>query len=155
LIDELLAKVQDSLDLERSAEDKRVVAYTKARKLLNITIGVTQTALANTQTELARYRRKRYRLASRIRSSFPRPPSRTPNRELRTRPKREPTDTNSASKLLKTTRRAEPAGNRFPRSNRDADRQVISQTIGIVNSQLRTLREQLALRLSAGDSLDY
>jgi hypothetical protein len=38
---------------------------------------------------------------------------------------------------------------------RDGDRQVISDTVGLVNSQLRTLREQLALRLSAGDSFDY
>jgi hypothetical protein len=55
LIDELLGKIQDSLDLERSAEDSRIASYKKARKLLQITIGVTQTALANTQTELARY----------------------------------------------------------------------------------------------------
>ena len=55
LIDELLGKIQDSLDLERSAEDKRVAAYTKARRLLGITIGITQTVLANTQSDLARY----------------------------------------------------------------------------------------------------
>lgn len=54
LIDELLVKIQDSLDLERSAEDSRVVAYNKARKLLGVTIGITQTALSNTQVELAR-----------------------------------------------------------------------------------------------------
>lgn len=54
LIDELLDKIQDSLDLERSAEDSRVAAYNKARKLLGVTIGITQTALVNTQVELAR-----------------------------------------------------------------------------------------------------
>ena len=53
LIDELLGKVQDSLDLERSAEDKRVAAYVKARRLLGVTIGITQTVLVNTQTDLA------------------------------------------------------------------------------------------------------
>ena len=53
LIDELLGKVQDSLDLERSAEDKRVAAYEKARRLLGVTIGITQTVLVNTQTDLA------------------------------------------------------------------------------------------------------
>jgi len=53
LIDELLGKIQDSLDLERSAEDARVKSYNKARKLLGITIGITQTALANTQVQLA------------------------------------------------------------------------------------------------------
>lgn len=39
--------------------------------------------------------------------------------------------------------------------SRDADRQVVSDTIGLVNQQLRGLKEQLALRLKAGDSFDY
>jgi hypothetical protein len=41
------------------------------------------------------------------------------------------------------------------RAARDADRQVVSDCIGLVNQQLRGLKEQLALRLKAGDSFDY
>lgn len=37
---------------------------------------------------------------------------------------------------------------------RDDDRNVVSQTIGLVNKELRTLREQLAMRAQAGESFD-
>lgn len=155
MIDELLQKVQDSLDLERGAEDKRVAAYTKARRLLSITIGITQTVLANTQSDLARYLSSHLNIkVLRIKSLLPRPPSRTPNREFRTSHKREVTDGLNAKLLLKPMRRPELSGMAIFLYNsflRDADRNTISQTLGIVNSQLRTLREQLALRIQAGD----
>lgn len=38
---------------------------------------------------------------------------------------------------------------------RDDDRNVVSQTIGLVNKELRTLREQLAMRAQAGESFDW
>ena len=38
---------------------------------------------------------------------------------------------------------------------RNADRSVVSETVGLVNLQLRTLKEQLALRMAAGDKFDY
>jgi chromosome segregation ATPase len=53
LIDGLLQKISDSLDLERSAEDKRVAAHKQARKLLTITLQNAATVLANLQVELA------------------------------------------------------------------------------------------------------
>ncbi|KAM3134085.1 hypothetical protein pb186bvf_013811 [Paramecium bursaria] len=50
---QLLDKVQDSLSLERFAEDKRVQAFNKARNLLTISINVTTTSIANALSELA------------------------------------------------------------------------------------------------------
>lgn len=61
----------------------------------------------------------------------------------------------NASKPPKIMPPLEPPGSIQIIIIRDQDRQTISDTVGIVNSQLRTLREQLALRLSAGDSFDY
>lgn len=52
MIDNLLEKISDSLDLERAAEDKRVVAYNKARKLLTITLQNANVVLANLTVEL-------------------------------------------------------------------------------------------------------
>jgi hypothetical protein len=54
-MDELLTKVSDSLDLERFAESKRVEAFNKARRMLTISINVTETAVANLTVELNRY----------------------------------------------------------------------------------------------------
>jgi len=51
-MDELLTKVSDSLDLERFAESKRVEAFNKARRMLTISINVTETAVANLTVEL-------------------------------------------------------------------------------------------------------
>jgi hypothetical protein len=53
LFDKLIHEVQESLDLERFAEDKRVQAYNKARHLLTRSLTVAQGELANAQTELA------------------------------------------------------------------------------------------------------
>lgn len=39
------------------------------------------------------------------------------------------------------------------RSNRDNDRQTVSDLIGIINSNMRDLKEYIALRLAAGDDL--
>jgi len=39
------------------------------------------------------------------------------------------------------------------RNARDADRGVVSQLISILNNNLRSLREYIALRLAAGDDL--
>jgi hypothetical protein len=39
------------------------------------------------------------------------------------------------------------------RAAKDADRQTVSDTIGLVNASLRTLKEQLALRMQAGDEI--
>ncbi|CAK67235.1 unnamed protein product (macronuclear) [Paramecium tetraurelia] len=40
------------------------------------------------------------------------------------------------------------------RSQRDSDRDVVSQTIGLLNKSLRTLKEQLALRMAAGEQFE-
>jgi hypothetical protein len=79
LANSLLERIQESLDLERSAEDARIEAYKKARKLLTITLNNANTVLANLQVELARYHRSRYPLALRMLSPAPRPPLRTPS----------------------------------------------------------------------------
>jgi hypothetical protein len=138
LIDELIAKVQDSLDLERSAEDKRVAAYTKARRLLGITIGITQTALANTQSDLASVVDQITLAETSLENTIQRIENKSEERADR-------------------WEQCEQAANDYAdeREQRDGDRAVISQTLGIVNAQLRTLREQLALRVQAGDSFDY
>jgi chromosome segregation ATPase len=138
LIDELLGKIQDSLDLERSAEDSRIAAYNKARKLLNITIGITQTALANAQTALASVEDQIELAETSLENTEQRIENKTGERKDR-------------------WEQCEQAAQDYAdaRSQRDSDRQTISDTLGIVNSQLRTLREQLALRIQAGDSFDY
>lgn len=138
LIDELLGKIQDSLDLERAAEDSRVVAYNKARKLLGITIGITQTALANCQVELASVE-DQIELAE---TSLENTIQRIENK-----------DGERADRWAQCEQAA--LDYQDARTVRDSDRSVISDCLGIINSQLRTLREQLALRISAGDSFDY
>jgi len=40
------------------------------------------------------------------------------------------------------------------RAARDADRQTVSDFIGILNTNMRELREYIALRLAAGDNLN-
>jgi len=138
LIDELLGKVQDSLDLERHAEDSRVASYNKARKLLGITIGITQTALANVQVQLASVEDQIELAETSLENTIQRIENKSGERQDR-------------------HDQCEQAAQDYAeaRSNRDGDRQVISDCLGIVNSQLRTLREQLALRMQAGDSFDY
>lgn len=37
----------------------------------------------------------------------------------------------------------------------DEDRNVVSETLGLLNLHLRELREQLALRLQAGDTVEF
>lgn len=53
LCNELLHKIEESLNLERFAEDKRVEAYKKARHLLVLSLTAANVDLANVQSELA------------------------------------------------------------------------------------------------------
>ena len=54
----------------------------------------------------------------------------------------EPTDTLNAKKPLRTTKMPELQGKIIKFYNlRSADRDVVSETIGLVNKELRTLRE--------------
>jgi molybdopterin converting factor small subunit len=136
LIDNLLVKIGESLDLERSAEDKRVAAFNKARKLLTITLQNANTVLANLTVEL-----------NSVNDAIER---------------NETAHENTTQRLqnLKTNRgdrhnECEEAAVEYAarRTTRDDQRATVSAAVGIVNSQLRTLREQLALRLAAGDNI--
>jgi hypothetical protein len=49
----LLHKIEESLNLERFAEDKRVEAYKKARHLLVLSLTAANVDLANVTSELA------------------------------------------------------------------------------------------------------
>jgi len=136
LANALLEKIQDSLDLERSAEDARIAAYKKARKLLTITIQNAQTVLANLQVELASTEDAIERTETALENTQQRIANLSEER---------------ADRWNVCEQAAADYANE--RETRDADRQTISQCLGIVNAQLRTLREQLALRLAAGDQI--
>jgi hypothetical protein len=47
LFDSLLDKIEDALNLERFSEEKKVEAYNKARRLLVVSINVTESTLAD------------------------------------------------------------------------------------------------------------
>jgi hypothetical protein len=124
LIDELLNKVQESLDLERSAEDKRIAAYNKAKRLLGVSIGITQTVLVNTQTDLHSVEDQILLAETALENTEQRIDNKSQERSDRWE------QCEQAAQDYQTARGV-----------RDADRNVISQTVGIVNNNLRTLRE--------------
>lgn len=53
LFDRLINEVGDSLSLQRFAEDKRVEAYNKTRRLLVIALTVAGSELANAESDFA------------------------------------------------------------------------------------------------------
>ncbi|CAD8102008.1 unnamed protein product [Paramecium sonneborni] len=136
LFDRLINEVSDSLSLQRFAEDKRVEAYNKTRKLLVIALTVAGSELANAESDFASVSD----IIRQVEASLE--------------------NTNLRLELLRERRtdrwtQCEEAARDYAeaRSARDADRQVVSDTIGLVNKALRTLREQLALRQAAGDQI--
>ncbi|CAD8170012.1 unnamed protein product [Paramecium octaurelia] len=136
LFDRLINEVSDSLSLQRFAEDKRVEAYNKTRKLLVIALTVAGSELANAESDFASVSD----IIRQVEASLE--------------------NTNQRLELLHERRtdrwtQCEEAAKDYAdaRSARDSDRQVVSDTIGLVNKALRTLREQLALRQAAGDKI--
>ncbi|CAK65585.1 unnamed protein product (macronuclear) [Paramecium tetraurelia] len=136
LFDRLINEVSDSLSLQRFAEDKRVEAYNKTRKFLVIALTVAGSELANAESDFASVSD----IIRQVEASLE--------------------NTNQRLELLNERRtdrwtQCEEAAKDYAdaRSARDADRQVVSDTIGLVNKSLRTLREQLALRQAAGDNI--
>jgi chromosome segregation ATPase len=127
LCDELLMKIEDSLDLERFAEDKRIEAYKAARNLLQISVNVCKTDLANAQTELNSVNDQITQTETSLDNCNQRIENLTEAREDR-------------------WNQCEEAAEEYmnARAARDSDRQVVSDTIGLVNKELRTLKEALA-----------
>ncbi|CAD8153802.1 unnamed protein product [Paramecium pentaurelia] len=136
LADELLAKIADSLSLLRFAEGKRVQAYKKSRKFVVISITVAGTALANAQSDLAALND----VIAQVEASLD-----TTNQRI---------ENVSADRNDRFTQCEEAVQDyQDSRAARTSDRDVVSQTIGLVNKELRTLREQLALRQQAGEEI--
>jgi predicted nucleic acid-binding Zn-ribbon protein len=136
LCNELLAKIEDSLDLERFAEDKRIEAYKASRRLLTLSQNAAKTDLANAQVELNSINDQITQTETSLQNTNQRIENKSGEREDRW------TQCEEAAHAYMEARAA-----------RDADRQTVSDTIGLVNASLRTLREQLALRLQAGDEI--
>jgi len=137
LCNELLHKIEESLNLERFAEDKRIEAFKKARHLLVLSLTAANVDLANVSAELASINDQIAQTETSL------------------------DNTNQRIENLEGARgdrynQCEEAAADYQdgRTARDADRQVVSDCIGLVNTNLRTLKEQLALRLSAGDSFE-
>ncbi|CAK79629.1 unnamed protein product (macronuclear) [Paramecium tetraurelia] len=136
LADELLAKIADSLALLRFAEDKRVEAYKKQRNFVVIAITVAGTSLANAQADLAALND----LIAQVEATLD-----TTNQRI---------ENVTADRTDRFTQCEEAVQDyEDSRAARTSDRDVVSETIGLVNKELRTLREQLALRQSAGDEI--
>ncbi|CAK89330.1 unnamed protein product (macronuclear) [Paramecium tetraurelia] len=138
LIDQLLEQVHDSMDLEKFSEEKRIQAYEKTRNLLVISINTTESTLASATTDLA--------LVS----------------EIIEQTQATLDNVNQRLQMLQLSRddrfticEQEAQDYQDSRSQRDSDRDVVSQTIGLLNKSLRTLKEQLALRMSAGEEFEY
>ncbi|CAD8155636.1 unnamed protein product [Paramecium octaurelia] len=136
LADELLAKISDSLSLLRFAEDKRVEAYKKSRNFVVIALNVAGSALANAISDLAALND----IIAQVEASLDTTVQRIENV--------------SADRHDRFTQCEEAVQDyQDARSARSSDRDVVSQTIGLVNKELRTLREQLALRQQAGEEI--
>ncbi|CAD8073969.1 unnamed protein product [Paramecium primaurelia] len=136
LFDRLINEVSDSLSLQRFAEDKRVEAYNKTRKLLVIALTVAGSELANAESDFASVSD----IIRQVEASLD-----NTNQRLDLLHERRTDRWNQCEEAAKDYADA--------RSARDSDRQVVSDTIGLVNKALRTLREQLALRQAAGDKI--
>jgi len=136
LIDDLQSQLNSSFDLERKAEDKRILAYNQYNALLQKDMNKYNSQIANLDAEIAS-------LNDRIES---------------TNNSKADVDQRIADKSEQRNDRnnecqeaAYDYGQR--REQRDADRGIVSQLIGILNNNLRALREYIALRLAAGDDL--
>ncbi|CAD8109242.1 unnamed protein product [Paramecium primaurelia] len=136
LADELLAKISDSLSLLRFAEDKRVESYKKSRNFIVIALNVAGSALANAISDLASLND----IIAQVEASLDTTEQRIENV--------------SADRHDRFTSCEEAVQDyQDARSARSSDRDVVSQTIGLVNKELRTLREQLAKRQQAGEEI--
>jgi chromosome segregation ATPase len=134
LCDELLDKVDESWTLERRAEEERNQSYTNYKRLLNKDMNAYNSQIADLETEIAS-------LTDRLNAT---------------------TDSlNEVNDRIsdKNTRMSDRTGEcneaaydyQERRKKRDEDRDTVSQLIGIVNANMRDLKEIIALRLAAGD----
>jgi hypothetical protein len=110
LCNELLHKIEESLNLERFAEDKRVEAYKKARHLLVLSLTAANVDLANVSTELASYDDDILILESTIILHRPKPASTTRTKDSITWLNPETTDGNNVKKPPRTTKTPELPG---------------------------------------------
>jgi len=136
LIDDLQSQLNASFDLERKAEDKRIVAFNQYMTLLTKDMNKYNSQIANLDAELAS-------LNDRIES---------------TNNSKADVDQRIADKTEQRNDRANECQEAaydygVRREQRDNDRGIVSQLIGILNNNLRALREYIALRLAAGDDL--
>ncbi|KAM3135758.1 hypothetical protein pb186bvf_012155 [Paramecium bursaria] len=136
LCQNLLDKIDNSSDLERFAEDKRVQAYIKHQHLLQRDINAAKSILADVQATLSRLNDQ----IDQINASLG-------NLEVRLN--------NIKDYRSQRYTECEEAAFEYKesRTQRDSHRQVVSDVIGLVNQHLRVLREALALRVAAGDNI--
>ncbi|CAK80252.1 unnamed protein product (macronuclear) [Paramecium tetraurelia] len=136
LCSDLLAKIDDSTNLERFAEDKRVQAYEKHKHLLNRDLQSAESILANTQATLQSLNDSIQQAQNSISTIQQR------------------LDYYQDTRQQRFVECEEAAYDyQQARSARDNNKQLVSDLIGLVNKHLRVLREQLALRVAAGDNI--
>jgi predicted nucleic acid-binding Zn-ribbon protein len=136
LIDDLQAQLNSSFDLERKAEDKRQLAYNQYNALLTKDLNKYNSQIANLDAEIAS-------LNDRIDATTN--SQNDVNQRLNDKQEQRNDRENECQ---------EAAYDYQARRNaRDQDRGIVSQLIGILNNNLRQLREYIALRLAAGDDL--
>ncbi|KAM3144971.1 hypothetical protein pb186bvf_002976 [Paramecium bursaria] len=135
LIDDLQNQLSQAFDLERRAEDDRVRAYNAYSGLLNKDLNKYNSDIANLEAEIAS-------LQARI--------------DAINNTKDDVNQRLVAKTQQRDDRRAECQEAAYDyqqrRSARDANRQVVSDLIGLLNSNLRDLKEYIALRVAAGDT---
>jgi chromosome segregation ATPase len=121
--------------LERRAEDQRVTAYNAYSALLNKDLNKYNSDIANLTAEIAS-------LQDRI--------------DATNASKDDNLDRLNAKTQQRDDRRAECQEAAYDyqqrRSARDSDRQTVSDLIGHLNSNMRDLKEYIALRVAAGDT---
>ena len=138
LIDDLQAQLNASFDLERKAEDKRIVAFNQYVALLTKDMNKYNAQIAQLDAEIAS-------LNDRI-DATTNSKADVDQRLNDKQQQRDDRDTECNESAYDYQAR---------RQQRDSDRGIVSQLIQVLNTNLRGLRDYIALRLAAGDKFDW
>ncbi|CAD8046918.1 unnamed protein product [Paramecium primaurelia] len=134
LIDDLQNQLSQAFDLARKAEDDRVRAFEAYMSLLNKDMNKYNSSIANLTAEIQSLQDRIDATTSSQNDVLQRIQAKTQQRD---------------------DRRGECQEAAYDyqqrRSARDSDRQTVSDLIGILNSNMRDLKEYIALRVAAGD----
>ncbi|CAK73747.1 unnamed protein product (macronuclear) [Paramecium tetraurelia] len=135
LIDDLQNQLQQAFDLARKTEDSRRQAFEAYNTLLNRDMNKLNSAIANLEAEIQS-------LADQLAATHSSQDDNTARHEAKTQ--------------QRDDRRAECQQAAYEyqqrRSARDGDRQTVSDLIGHLNTNMRDLKEYIAMRVAAGDS---